>query len=74
MTGPKETHMALFMIAFSVLFGFLAASIAQKKHRSFGGWFVVGALFGALGVWIAHLAAPLPDPFRIPQGSHDLAA
>ena len=50
--------MALFYIALMIVFGCITASMAAKKNRSGLGWFFVGALFGLIGVLVAHVATP----------------
>ena len=37
---------------------FIAASIAQGKERSYGGFFLLGVFFGPIAILVAILAAP----------------
>ena len=40
----------LVLMVVGGLMGWLTATMAEKRHRSYGGWFVGGFMFGLLAV------------------------
>ena len=62
--------MLALALVFGIVWGFVAKSIATKKHRDGVAWFCTGFCFGLIGVLIAACVSPLPDP----QEQHQLSA
>lgn len=51
------TISALFLLA-AVISAFIAASIANEKHRSYVGFLFLGLFFGPIAIIVALLASP----------------
>ncbi|OBF93264.1 hypothetical protein A5791_12815 [Mycobacterium sp. 852002-51163_SCH5372311] len=62
MRGRKVERLGLIVLM-SLIFGAITGAIARKKNLSTGGWFVIGAFLGLIGLLIVLMQRPrLPKP------------